>query len=259
MARLSKLSRSIEGKTAVITGAASGMGRATAFLLSDEGARAAVVDINPGGVAEVVDAIRKSGGEARGWSVDVADPRAIESLVEEVVAEFGGVDILINNAGISLPARIDAEDYEEGWSRTLEIDLTAHVRLVRAALPHLEASGGGRVVNISSTEGVGAQPFVSAYTAAKHGVIGLTRAMAVELGHRGITFNCVCPGPIQTGMTARIPDDAKAKFARRRVPLRRYGDAEEVAQATLGLVLPASSYINGAVLMVDGGLSIQNS
>jgi 3-oxoacyl-[acyl-carrier protein] reductase len=259
MARLSKLSRSIEGKTAVITGAASGMGRATAFLLSDEGARVAVVDINPGGVAEVVDAIRKSGGEARGWSVDVADPRAIESLVEEVVAEFGGVDILINNAGISLPARIDAEDYEEGWSRTLEIDLTAHVRLVRAALPHLEASGGGRVVNISSTEGVGAQPFVSAYTAAKHGVIGLTRAMAVELGHRGITFNCVCPGPIQTGMTARIPDDAKAKFARRRVPLRRYGDAEEVAQATLGLVLPASSYINGAVLMVDGGLSIQNS
>ena len=105
---------------------------------------------------------------------------------------------------------------------------------------------------------MGAQPYVSAYTASKHGVIGLTRAMAVELGHRGVTFNCVCPGPINTGMTAPIPDEAKQKFARRSVPLRRYGDPEEVAHATLGLVLPAASYINGAVLMCDGGLSIKN-
>mgnify|MGYP002527486067 FL=1 len=117
----------------------------------------------------------------------------------------------------------------------------------------------GRVVNIASTEGMGAQPLVSAYTASKHGVVGLTRAMAVELGKRGVTFNCICPGPIQTGMTAPIPDDAKAKFARRRVPLKRYGDPEEVAHATLNFVLPASSYINGAVLMVDGGMSIQNN
>jgi 3-oxoacyl-[acyl-carrier protein] reductase len=100
---------------------------------------------------------------------------------------------------------------------------------------------------------------VSAYTASKHGVVGLTRAMAVELGRRGVTFNCVCPGPIDTGMTAPIPDEAKQKFARRRVPLGRYGRPEEVAHGTLGFVLPAASYMNGAVLMVDGGLSIQNS
>ena len=141
----------------------------------------------------------------------------------------------------------------------MDVNLTAHVRLVRAALPCLEKSDAARVVNIASTEGVGAQPYVSAYTASKHGVIGLTRAMAVELGVKGITFNCVCPGPIETGMTSLIPEAAKEKFARRRVPLKRYGDPEEVAHATLGLVLPASSYINGAVLMCDGGLSIQNN
>jgi 3-oxoacyl-[acyl-carrier protein] reductase len=171
---------------------------------------------------------------------------------------FGGIDILINNAGISRPAPLEAEAYEEGWVETLDVNLTSHVRLVRAALAHLRASSAGRVVNIASTEGVGAQPFVSAYTVSKHGVVGLTRAMAVELGHTGVTFNCICPGPIRTGMTAPIPDEAKEKFARRRVPLRRYGVPEEVAHATLSLVLPASSYINGAVLMVDGGMSIQN-
>jgi 3-oxoacyl-[acyl-carrier protein] reductase len=140
----------------------------------------------------------------------------------------------------------------------MDVNLTAHVRMVRAALGHLQAGGAGRVVNIASTEGVGAQPFVSAYTASKHGVVGLTRAMAVELGQTGVTFNCVCPGPIRTGMTVKIPDAAKEKFARRRVPLGRYGEPEEVAHATLSLVLPASSYVNGAVLMVDGGLSIKN-
>ncbi len=258
MARLSQLSRSIAGKVAIVTGAASGMGRATAHLFGDEGARVAVVDINSVGVSEVVKEIHEAGGDAEGWTLDVRDPSGIRDLVADVVAHFGGIDILINNAGISRPAALDAEAYEDSWAEVLEINLTAHVRLLRAALAHLQAGGAGRVVNIASTEAMGAQPFVSAYTASKHGVVGLTRAMAVELGRTGVTFNCVCPGPIRTGMTSGIPDAAKEKFARRRVPLGRYGEPEEVAQATLSLVLPASSYINGAVLMVDGGLSIQN-
>ena len=174
-------------------------------------------------------------------------------------AALGGLDILVNNAGVSMLMPVDHEDYEGAWEKTIAVNLTAHQRLIRAALPHLEKSGAGRVVNIASTEGQGAQPFVSAYTASKHGVIGLTRAFAVERAKAGVTYNCVCPGPIRTGMTAAIPDEAKNKFARRRVPLGRYGDPEEVAQATLSLVLPASSYINGAVLMVDGGMSIQNN
>ena len=259
MPRLSKLSRSIEGRVAIVTGGASGMGRATAQLFADEGAKVAVVDVVPGGAAVVAEEIARAGGQARAWTTDVASREEIERLVVEVVDAFGALDILVNNAGISRPGPVEAEDYEEGWKATFDINLTAHVRLIRAALPHLEASGGGRVINIASTEGVGAQPFVSAYTAAKHGVVGLTRAMAVELGRRGVTFNCVCPGPINTGMTAPIPDLAKEKFARRRVPIGRYGDPEEVAHATLGFALPAASYMNGAVLLVDGGMSIQNS
>ena len=112
---------------------------------------------------------------------------------------------------------------------------------------------------MASSEGLGATAFISAYTASKHGVIGLTRGLAVELGRSGVTVNAVCPGPIRTGMTAAIPDDAKDKFARRRVPAGRYGDPAEVAHAIWALVLPGASYITGAVLSVDGGLTVQNT
>jgi 3-oxoacyl-[acyl-carrier protein] reductase len=259
MPRLSRLSRSIEDRVAIVTGAASGMGRATARLFADEGAKVALVDVAPGGADVVAKEISEAGGRARAWTVDLSSLAEIERLVGEVVEDFGALDILVNNAGISRPGPVEAENYEEGWAATFAVNLDAHVRLIRAALPHLEASDAARVINISSTEGVGAQTYVSAYTAAKHGVIGLTRAMAVELGRRGITFNCVCPGPIETGMTASIPDAAKQKFARRRVPIGRYGDPEEVAHATLGFALPAASYQNGAVLLVDGGMSIQTN
>ena len=259
MARLTKLSRSIEGKVALVTGAASGMGRQTAMLFADEGARVAVTDLQRDDVDAVVGEICKAGGDARGYVLDVSQANEIEHVVQEIVAHYGGLDILINNAGISRPGPVEGPNFEAEWEATFAINLTAHARLIRAALPHLKKHQSGRVVNIASTEGMGAQPYVSAYTASKHGVVGLTRAMAVELGQQGVTFNCICPGPIQTGMTASIPDEAKAKFARRRVPLKRYGDPEEVAHATLNFVLPASSYINGAVLMVDGGLSIQNN
>jgi 3-oxoacyl-[acyl-carrier protein] reductase len=127
--------------------------------------------------------------------------------------------------------------------------------MIRACLPSLERAGSGRIVNIASTEGLGATPFLSPYTVSKHGVVGLTRSLACELGPRGVTVNCVCPGPISTAMTAAIPEEAKERFARRRVPLRRYGEPEEVAHMVLNLVLPASSYVNGAIVTVDGGLS----
>ena len=126
-------------------------------------------------------------------------------------------------------------------------------------LPHLQKSTAPRIVNIASTEGLGATKGISAYTAAKTGVIGLTRSLAVELGSRGITVNCICPGPILTGLTVNIPEEARQEFARRRTVLRRYGDPEEVAQITLSLVLPAASYITGVALPVDGGLTIRNA
>jgi len=260
MTRLSKLNRSIAGKVALVTGSASGMGRATAHLFADEGAHVAVADLTADGVDTVTSEITQAGLSAHGWVMDVANPDRVCQVVEEIVDRFGGLDIVINNAGISRFTPIDADDYEDHWAISLEVLLTAQTRVIRAALPHLRrAADGGRIVNIASTEGFGATKFGSPYTAAKHGVIGLTKSLAVELGRENITVNCVCPGPIRTGMTAEIPDEQKIVFAKRRTAIGRYGEPEEVAHGTLNFCLPASRYMTGAVLPVDGGLLIKNA
>lgn len=263
MSRLTALSRSVAGTVTIVTGAGSGMGRATARLFADEGAHVAVVDLEPERVAVVVDELREAHGPdaAAGFTVDVADPDAIHRLVDEVVERWGRLDSLVNNAGVSLisSAFQDEEAFETAWGRTLDVNLTAHARLIRAALPHLVASPAGRVVNIASTEAIVATAGLAAYAATKAGVVGLTRSFAVELGRHGVTVNCICPGPIDTGMTADIPDEAKQTYARRRVPLRRYGDPEEVAHMTLNLCLPASSFVNGAAIPVDGGMSVRHT
>ena len=243
----------------MITGAASGMGRATAHLFADEGAKVAVLDRTADGVDVVVDEITAAGGTATGWAVDVTDSGRVHQVVDEIVGALGPPDIVVNNAGVSLPAPIDAPDYDEQWVTTLAVNLTAHTTMIRACLPHLVRNGDGRIVNVASTEGVGGSAYISPYTASKHGVIGLSRSLAVELGPLGVTVNVVCPGPIHTGMTAEIPDEAKEKFARRNVPLKRYGHPEEVAHATLSLALPAMSYCTGAVLVVDGGFTTKNN
>ena len=259
MARLSKLDRSVAGRVAVVTGAASGMGRATAWLLADEGANVAALDIDHDGLNETVDTIVDAGGTALAAVCDMADLEAIDQAVARVRAELGPVDILINNAGVAAGAPVDAADYEDVWAAVLEVNLAAQMRLVRACLDDLKRNGDGRIVNVASTEGIMATPNNSPYTVSKHGAVGLTRALAVELGQWGVTANAVCPGPIRTGMTASIPEEAKQKYARRRVPARRYGDPEEVAQITLSLVLPAASFINGAVVLVDGGLHAKSN
>lgn len=256
---LSKLSRSIAGKVAVVTGAGSGMGLATVRLFADEGARIAAIDVNADALEAAVSELIAAGCDARGWVVDLADADAITGAFAAIAEHFGGIDILVNNAGISRFAPIDADDYEAAWEISLAVLLTAHTRTIRASLAHLRQSVTPRIVNIASTEGLGATKFGSPYTAAKTGVIGLTRSLAVELGGEGITVNCICPGPIHTGMTAAIPDDAKQTYAHRRVALRRYADPEEVAHATLSLVLPAASFITGVALPVDGGLTIKNA
>ena len=259
MARLSQLSRSVEGKVVLVTGAASGMGRATAELFADEGAKVIVTDLTLESAEPVAAGIREAGCEAKAWALDVGDPDAIARVVAEVASEMGGLDVLVNNAGISTSAPVESEDYDAALQKSYDVMLTAHARLVRHALPHLKQSGEGRVINIASTEGLGASRGAGPYTVAKHGVIGLTRSLAIELGAHGITVNCICPGPILTGMTAGIPEAARNKFARRRVPLRRYAIPEEVAHMTLNLALPASSYVTGATIPVDGGLTIQNT
>ncbi len=257
--KLSTLSRSIEGKVAVVTGAASGMGRATVRLFAEQGARVAALDVNAESLNAVVREIESADYPVKDWALDLSDKDAIVETFADIADHFGGIDILINNAGISLFAPIDSDEYEEAWERSLTVLLTAHTRTIRASLPWLRKSEHPRIVNIASTEGLGATKYGSPYTAAKHGVIGLTRSLAVELGGEGITVNCICPGPIHTGMTAGIPDEAKEEFARRRVALKRYADPEEVAHMTLSLVLPAASFTTGVALPVDGGLTIRNA
>lgn len=251
------LSRSIAGRVAIVTGAASGMGRATALLLASEGAKVAVTDLDLAACQAVA---AEAGADARAFALDVSDSDAIRRTVATIAAAFGGIDILINNAGVSSFAPLDAADeYDAIWHRAIAVMLTAHQRMVRAALPWLRRSDAARIVNIASTEGLGATPGDTPYVAAKSGVVGLTRGLAVDLGKDGITVNCICPGPIRTNMTDTVPEADKALFARRRTALRRYGEPEEVAHMTLSLVLPAASYITGAVIPVDGGLTARNA
>ena len=259
MAEFKELGRSVKGLTALVTGAASGMGRATARVFAADGAKVAVTDVSADGVNAVVDEITQSGGTAKGWVLDVGNREAVERVVPELAAHFGALDIVVNNAGISVRVAIDDPGYEEAWAKALAVMLTAQPRIIRAALPHLRKSRSPRIVNIASTEALGATALHSPYSAAKGGVTSLTRSLAVELGREGITVNCICPGPIRTAITDRISEEHKAIYAKRRTALGRYGDAEEVAHMTLSLCLPAASFLTGAVIPVDGGLMARNA
>ena len=254
-----KLSRSVRGKVALVTGAASGMGRATARAFADEGARVAVTDLRLADAERVAEGIRAQGGDARAFALDVGDGAAIARVVGEVAQAFGGIDIVVNNAGISLRSPIDSDSYDDNWGIAINVMLTGQQRVIRAALPHLRLSAAPRIVNIASTEALGATATNSPYAAAKAGVTGLTRALAVELGPEGITVNCICPGPIDTAMTHRVPAEDKQKFARRRTALHRYGLPVEVAHMTLSLCLPAASFLTGVTIPVDGGLMARNA
>ena len=263
MARLTSRSRSVAGKRVLVTGAASGMGRATAHVFADEGARVAVNDLDADAVARVVAEIDAVHGEGTAVGVpgDIASGGGPERLVETVVAALGGLDVLINNAGVALgnSAFMELDEFDSNWQRSMDVNVTAQARLIVLARPHLAESGEGRIVNIASTETIVTTSGMAGYAASKAAVVGMTKSFAVELGRHGITVNCICPGPIVTGMTANITDADKETYARRRVPLRRYGDPEEVAQMTLSCCLPAASFLNGAVIPVDGGMTIRHT
>lgn len=253
---MSASGRSVAGSAVLITGAASGMGEATARVFAEDGAFVAVTDLRLEDAKAVADAI---GDSAVPWALDVTNDAQITEVVTAVGARFGRLDIVVNNAGFAAFRSLDDPDYGDTWDRSLAVHLTAPVRVVRAALPFLRNSPAPRVVNIASTEALGATPYDSPYVAAKSGLAGLTRSLAVDLGRDGITVNCICPGPIDTAMTAAISAKDKGTYARRRTALRRYGRAEEVAHMTLSVCLPVASYLTGAVIPVDGGLMARNA
>jgi 3-oxoacyl-[acyl-carrier protein] reductase len=224
-------------RTAIVTGGASGIGRATAELLAGQGVQVAIFDRH---------------GEN---PVDVADEVSVARGVEEIRRTLGPVDIVINAAGVAAGGTLDGARYVEVWDHTLAVNLTGAMFMVRACLDDLLASDAGRIVNVASTEALSAGPYTSPYTVSKHGLLGFTRSLAVELGGRGITTNCVCPGATLTAMTEAIPPADRDKFARRHIPVGRYGQPEEVAWMIAALTAPEASFVNGAVIAVDGGMT----
>ena len=224
-------------RVAIVTGGASGIGRATVELLESQGVKVAVFDRN----AET--------------PVDVSDAASVGRAVEEARGRLGPIDILVNAAGIGTGGPLDGEHYVEVWERTLAVNLTAAMFLVRACLDDLVRSGNGRIVNVASTEALSAGPYTSPYTVSKHGLLGFTRSLAVDLAGQGVTANCVCPGATLTGLTEGIPAADREKFARRHVPVGRYGRPEEVAYMIVALTALQASFVNGAVIAVDGGMT----
>jgi 3-oxoacyl-[acyl-carrier protein] reductase len=256
---MTNLLRSLKQSVALVTGAASGMGRATARLFAEEGAHVAVTDVNGEGAEAVAMEIVAAGGSARGWAMDVGDAQSITAALAEICGWHDRLDVVVNNAGISNWAAIDGDEYDAVWERVMRVNATAQQRVIHAALPWLKRAEHPRIINIASTEALGATSGNSAYAASKAAVTGLTRALALELGKIGITVNCICPGPIDTGMTAKVPDADKATYAHRRTALRRYGQPEEVAHMTWSLCLPGASYVTGVTIPVDGGLMARNA
>jgi 3-oxoacyl-[acyl-carrier protein] reductase len=222
-------------RVAVVTGGASGIGQATAKLLVAKGVKVGVLD--------------RSGPEP----VDVSDRAAVEAAVEGVREALGPIDVVVNAAGISSGARLEDEAYVAEWDRAIGINLTGSMNVVRACLPDLLREGRGRIVNIASTEGLGAARGLGPYSVSKHAVVGFTRSLAVDLGRTGVTANCVCPGATRTGMTAPIPDEHKDLWAKRHVPAGRYAAPEEIAYMIVALTDPDASFVNGAIIPVDGG------
>jgi NAD(P)-dependent dehydrogenase (short-subunit alcohol dehydrogenase family) len=247
----------LAGKTALVTGAAGGIGRAIARLLSDNGAAIIAADIDRDG-AELV-----AGGLPRAMAVtmDICDRDAVERGVAAGLAAFGSIDILVNNAGVNtLAHRVDIDRFpDDEWRRIVSIDLTGTYLVSRVAAAPMIRRGHGRIVNIASTVGLAALRLQCPFVAAKAGVIHLTRAMALELAPKGILVNCVAPGSTLTEVTKKLFYGEDGSFHDRvaafmkHVPLGRPADPLEIAQGVLFLASPASSYVNGHTLTIDGG------
>jgi 3-oxoacyl-[acyl-carrier protein] reductase len=187
--------------------------------------------------------------------VDVSDARAVTDAVTRVHEQLGAIDIVVNAAGIPAGGVIGDDGYADEWERALAVNLTGAMHVVRACLDDLLASDAGRIVNVASTEGLVAARRTSPYTVAKHGLVGFTRSLAVDLGRRGVTANAVCPGATLTGMTEAIPAADRDTYARRHIPVGRYGTPEEIAHMIVALTAVEASYVNGAVITVDGGMT----
>ena len=248
---------SLEGKVAIVTGAASGIGLATAKLLSDAGARMVLIDINEAGGVEVAEGINSSGGKAKFFLCDVTSDSDCKSITKAIYEEFGKIDILFNNAGVIRRKNVlDLE--EEEWDLIIDVNLKSIYLLSRQVIPIMIKGKGGSIINTGSGWGIKGGPDAVAYCAAKGGVVNMTRAMAIDHGKQGIRVNCVCPGDIDTpllrGEAEQLGVD-EAEFMKEAAdrPLNRVGEPLDVAKTVLYFASDLSSWVTGVSLIVDGG------
>jgi len=247
----------LQDKVAIVTGAAMGMGEATAHLFAEAGAKVVVADFNDDLGPKVAEAIKAAGGEAAFVKVDVSNEEQVEAMVKFAVATYGRLDVAVNNAARA-PDQGPIHEFDpEVWDGVMAVDLKGTALCLKHEIRQMRAQGdGGSIINISSVSGFRPQPDNPAYVSAKHGVVGLTKAAAVENGMEGIRINSVAPGAIDTPMLRDALDrfgfDADA-YAQQLSTLGRFGQAREIAQGTLWLASDASSYVHGTTLQIDGG------
>ena len=240
-------------KVAIITGGGSGIGKATALTFAREGAKVAVVDINLEAAKAVAGEIQSAGGEAIALPVNTADRASVDVMVKAVLDAFGRIDILINNAGILRDAQL-LKLTEDNFDAVIGVNLKGVFNCTQAVAPHMVERGSGRIVSASSVVALYGNFGQTNYIAAKAGVIGMTKVWARELGRKGITVNAVAPGFIATDMIKDMPENIIQSLVDK-VPLKRMGQAQDVANAYLWLASDEASYINGAVISVDGGVT----
>lgn len=263
------MAKALEGKVAVVTGSTSGIGLGIARALAQEGAK---VMLNGLGDADEIEATRKelaeeTGTEVRFHGANMLNPEEIKSLVETTVSELGSIDILVNNAGIQHVSPV--EEFPEGkWDAIIGINLSSNFHTIKHTVPHMKQAGWGRIINLASAHGLVASPFKSAYVAAKHGVLGLTKTIALEVAQEGITVNAICPGYVLTPLVeAQIPDTAKARGiteeeVKRDVllsaqPTKQFTTVEQLGALCVFLCTEAGSNITGTSLPADGGWTAQ--
>jgi NAD(P)-dependent dehydrogenase (short-subunit alcohol dehydrogenase family) len=244
-----------EGRVALVSGAGSGIGRATARRFGADGARVVCADVNEQGAEETAASIREAGGEAFAMRCDVTDEAAVARTVDEAKARYGRLDALANVAGIGGFQRT-TEVTLERWNRVIAVNLTGQFLFCRQAIPHLLETKGA-IVNTASVAGLKSHPYAAAYCASKGGVVLMTRALAAEYARKDLRINCVCPGGIETPLLSQFgpPQGVSPSAFMRIVPLGRYGKPEEVAATIVFLCSDDAQYINGADIVVDGGMT----
>ena len=250
------------GKVAIVTGAARGIGKATALALAQHGASVAVVDLHAEGGQHTAADVQQRGGKALAIALDVADSTQVDAMVQQVATRFGRIDMLVNNAYISGGYAPVSDTTDEVWNRVLAVNLSGYFYCARAVARVMIAQGGGAIVNLSS--GAGIRGSISAgvqYSASKAGIIGLTKGLAADLAPHGIRVNCVAPGLIDTGLGApgRWSGWTRAeveRYAKRDIALGRVGQPEDIAEAVVFLLSDAASFMTGEVVNVDGGASL---